>query len=227
MEKSSFKLLTLLAFSVLSVSLKAQNLNNITDVSGKPLFETKYTDVQGTPFLTDYWANGMVKLDNGKTYTDIKLRYDLVEDQLLFRNKDGQSLAFVDGVQEFKLDLAGDEQKSLYFKNGFKPVDGATEKTYYQVLSGGETTLLKRTSKHVLESKAYNSATTTKTFDEVSSLYVIKDGQPIKLKKDKKSVLAAFDGYTAQLDAFIKDNKLNLKSDQDLVKLAEFYNSQK
>jgi hypothetical protein len=115
----------------------------------------------------------------------------------------------------------------LLFRSGYKPADGATLKTFYQVLSDGETPLLKRSFKKVFENKPYGSATTVKVFQDVNAYYLVKDGQPVKVRRDRKAILAALGDYSAELEKFISTNNLALKSDSDLVMLVTYYNSLK
>ena len=137
-------------------------------------------------------------------------------------------MSFVIPVKEFKLSRQGDnEVKSMFFRNGYKPADGGTLQTFYQVLSDGETALLKRLAKRVAEVKPYGSATTIKTIEEVQSYYIIKNGLPVKVKKDKKTMLAMLGDYNSELLAFIKENKLTLKAETDLVSVMNYYNSLK
>jgi len=46
-----------------------------------------------------------------------------------------------------------------------------------------------------------------------------------KAKKSKKQMLAAFPGQENQISSFIKSNRLDLKNEESLVKLLEFYDS--
>lgn len=137
-------------------------------------------------------------------------------------------LTFIEPVKEFKLIIKDDPDSGiLYFRNGYRPVDDATAKTFYQIMSEGETLLAKRITKKIIESRPYGSATMIKTFDEVQTYYVIKTGLPFKIRKDKKSLLAALGSYNYELEKFIKTSQLNLKSDNDLITLINYYNNLK
>ena len=132
---------------------------------------------------------------------------------------------FVDPVSNFTLSEGPNE---IVFRNGFKTADDTfTTNTFFQVLADGETPLIKRTKKKVNEYKEYNSATTTKNFQAITNYYLVKEGLPIKIKKDKKSVIEAFGDRKSELEVFIKANDINLKSDVDLIKLTTYYNSLK
>jgi len=226
MEKSALKFICIFGFALISLSAKGQQF--MKDADGRPLLERRYTDVQGSPYLNDQWRTGTVKLANGQTHKDVDLKYDQVAEELIFKNSEGKAFTFREPVKEFSLQSpGGSEIGGMIFRNGFKSTDAGTSNTFYQVLSDGETPLLKRSVKKVMENKPYGSATTIKTFHDVTTYYLAKNGQPVKVRKDKKAILAALGDYTANLEEFIRTNKLNFKSDNDLIMLVTFYNSLK
>lgn len=196
----------------------------VEDFRAKTVLEKHYTDVKGSPWLSDDWVMGMVKLGNGSTYKDVPLKYDQVSGELIFRDKSGKSLAFADPVSEFKISDA--RKGEMLFRSGFKAVDSNTGQSFYQVLYDGGTILLKDMKKNIIEHRAYNSASTVKSIVETPAYYLILKGQPVKIRKDKKAVLSVL-SQTDQLEKYIKDNNLNLKDDPDLIKLITFYDSVK
>ena len=223
MEKSALKLICIFCLCLLSISVRAQFM---TDADGRPLLERRYTDVQGSPYMTDNWQKGTVKLGNGQVHKNVDLKYDKAAEQLTFKGKEGTPLTFIQPVKEFTLPM-DNGTGVMVFRNGYKPVDDAASNTFYQVLSDGETALLKRSIKKVLENKPYNSATTVKTFADVNNYYLVKNGSLIKVKRDAKDILPNLTDYSAELQSFIKENKLNLKSEPALIMLITYYNSLK
>lgn len=191
----------------------------LSDINGQPFFETTYTHVEGSPYLSNAWISGVVKMANGVTYSDLKLKYDMVEGIPLFMNSDGSPLKFVDKVAEFKL------EPSMVFRSGYQEVDNNTQQTFYQVLYDGEVSLIKEQGKLISESRAYNSASVNKKFLNFESYYLVRDNQPVQVKKNKNAILLALKTKKAELEGFIDKNKLDLKQEPDLVMLVEYYNS--
>lgn len=226
MEKSPFKYICLCCLCLMANIVTAQEL--LKDANGRPVFTRQYTDVQGSPYFSDSWLKGEVKLINGESYKNMDLKYDQVGDVLLFKNSKNETMSFVIPVSEFKLinSSAGGEEIIL-FRSGYKPADGNTDKVFYQVLSDGETPLLKRWSKKVVESKPYSSASVIKTFEQVQMYYLAKNGIPLKIRRDKKALLEVLKDYSRELDEFIKANNINLKTESDLKSLVYYYNSLK
>ena len=198
------------------------------DANRRTAIVRQYTDVTGSPYLTDSWLKGAVKTSTGKNYANLDLKYDQVADEVFFKNKTGEAFSFTEQIQEFNLvEADGNGLTTLTFRNGYKPSNGFTEKAYYQILTDRETALVKRVPKKLAEQKSYGSATINKEFVETPTYYLVKSGLPVKIKKDKKSVLETLGDYQTETAEFIQKNKLNLKSDADLIKLINFYNSLK
>lgn len=210
---------TALLYLFLAPGASAQGI--MSDYMGRPVFEKRYTDVKGSPYLSDEWIEGSVKLENGKAFQGVKLKYDQVADELMFLDASGKEQLFVDPVLEFRL---GDK----LFRRGYPAADGASPAAYYEVLTEGKTDLLKLTSKKVFEETPYNSATKIRTIRANESYYIgVSNLKLTKIRKDKKSLLAALDGKGAELEAYIKSNRLDLKQDSDMVRLVNYYNTLK
>lgn len=208
-----------LLFFALSTNAAAQ-VELMNDPLGRPMMSKQYTDVQGSPYLFTEWKNGSVKLQSENVFQNIPLRYDQINDELLFKDNVGQELAFAEPVVEFKI-----ENKT--FRKGYKPVDTTTPASFYEVLADGETQLLKRTSKRIYEDTPYSSATKVRTVSSTETYYLALNGgqQLVKIKKDKKSVLDAMSDKKPELEKYIKDQRLNLKLDADMVKVIAYYNT--
>jgi hypothetical protein len=220
---ASFK--TFAITCILYVGLSSQTTAQLIQTDqGAPFIGTNYTDIKGHPYLFENWTEGTVKLTNGKSYTSVQLKYNLLRDELFFKDiKTEQLLAFVIPVVEFKLNEK--EQGSSLYRNGYKAINENTEKSYYQVLFDGGTQLLKRTSKKINEEKPFNSASTIKSFEVLTFYYISNNNTLIKIRKDKKSVLTALANQSAALEKYIQEKSLNLKNEEDLIQLIQYYNS--
>ncbi len=223
-KQALFLFINVALMATMPLNVKGQFMQ---DVQGNVVRSIKYTDVQGNPYLFEQWVNGTIRLGNGKSYTNVPLRYDIVSDELQFKDsKSDQALNFKEPVVEFQLMPATESGESpMMFRNGFISDDGTSPKAYYQVLFDGGLKLLKRKTKIIFENREYSSAITTKTFREEEYYYLYKNNKTIKIKKDKKQVLTALADRVTELEAFIKSNALNLKNESDLVRLIAHYNS--
>lgn len=206
-----------LASLFLPMVTSAQGL--LSDQMGNPVFEKRYTNVKGSPYMLSDWATGSVKLRSGKTFDNMKLKYDQVADQVLFLSDNQKEMTFAEPVSEFAL-----EGKA--FRRGYPAADGASTDAFYEVLAEGKVSLLKRTSKKVIDEPAYNAASNVKSIRTNENYYLtVSNLELTKIKKDKKSVLGALPGNHAELEAFFKAERLDLKKETDMVKLVNYYNT--
>jgi hypothetical protein len=73
--------------------------------------------------------------------------------------------------------------------------------------------------------KEYNSSVISKAFKDNISYYLVIGNKAFPVKKEKRSILSALGNKQTELEAFIKANNLNLKNDDDLARLINYYNS--
>lgn len=226
----NFIRLGLMAISILTCSsaLRAQALKDLLakDIQGRVLVSGQYSNIEGYPYLFPKWCKGTVRFQDGRTVKQIDLKYDLVADELLFKDlKSDEALRFADQVAEFQLDSSDVNQVPMHFKNGFKPAFGNSALSYYQILFDGKTQLLKKKEKSILERKVYNSAVSTKTFEEDETYFIGRNNEITKFKRDKKQILTLLSDHAAEIEQFLASEKLNVKDDSDLMKLFAYYNS--
>ena len=193
----------------------------LTGLNGTPITETKYTNIEGDPYLYNSWKFGDVKFKDGSIFKNIQLKYNLISDELVFKGEDGQEMLFLQPVAEFTLFPSGES-----FINGFKGSKNFTEKTYLQQLNYGKTIVYKRTIKNIVERREYNSATSTQTFvQNVLYFYSTKDIALALFKKEKKSLLVLLADKQKEVEAYISSNNLNVKDDKDLAAILTFYSA--
>jgi hypothetical protein len=187
-----------------------------------------YKDMQGSAYLFNDWVKGNIQLEDGTIYNDLTLKYDQVRELLIFLADDNTSKRFSTPIKAFTLTNADDKNwPRITFRNGFKAIDGGNEKTYYEVLADGNTQLLKRTAKKIVDERAPGSLIISKQISATTKYYLNDSNKIVKIKKDKKSILEALNNKQTELETYIKNNNLNLKEDADLVKLIEYYNTLK
>jgi len=193
----------------------------------KPLMTKDYTNIEGSPYLYDDWIAGTVKLANGVTNKEpIMLKYNLLDDEVYFKDKAGEAMAFVVPVQEFTLNPTQiDATLARRYRNGYKGIDGIKPAAYFEVLSDGKVQLIKKIVKVIFETQNIGSAAKTRSFIDKTKYYLVIDGNATAVKNDKKSLLATLSDKETQLEAYIKTNKVDFKKDADLAKLVTYYNS--
>ena len=203
-------------FILTGTKIFAQNGTVLTNVEGTNVKETD-PDVQGTPYLFDDWMPGSAISETGNTYANMKLKYDIRFNQVIFLSNDDKPLIFSQPLNSFVIN-------NMRFTKGFTPVDLQTSSTFYQVLADGKVKLLKYFRKVVEERQAYG-APTEKKYRQSQYYYIARDNQMISVKPDKKTILAALPGHGDQLEAYIKDHHINFKDDASSAQLVTYYNT--
>lgn len=195
---------------------KAQFLQ---DIQGRVITEQSFTDVIGSPFFKNEFVMGNVVLTNGDKFKDVLLKYNSYNDELFFKNpKDGSLLSFVVPVKSF--DLLGET-----YINGLPAIDNFTENSFYVLIVDTKVKLFLKNYKTILESKPYNSASVEKKFEDNKTYYVFKEGKMTRFKPSKKDLLETFSDKSSEIDVFLKKEKLDFKSNDDLAKVFQYYSS--
>jgi len=189
----------------------------------QPAEDQKNDDLDGSPLLNEQWAMGVVMLADGTTYKNISLKYNEMQDVLYFKGNNDHADVFAKPVHEFSISYNNKNQRKL-FKNGFNNVPNTSEASFFEILADGSAQLIKKDNKELIDVKGYNQPI-TKRLDDDSRYYLIVADKAIRVKNAKKSILTALGNRQAELEAYIKTNNLNFKSDDDLGKLITFYNS--
>ncbi|MBD1391889.1 hypothetical protein [Mucilaginibacter glaciei] len=209
------------------LSAKAQEFMHYTD--SRPVLVIDNTDIGGTPYLYNDWQPGYFTLTNGFTSKEpLMLKFNMVKDMLSYKDpKTGVEMEFVQPVQEFTLKVSqGDGAFMRRFKTGYINIEDSTPASFFELISDGKVQLIKRTKKELLETFVIGAPTKERKFiEKFNRYYLVIDGKPIPIKKDKKSILTALNSKQTQLDSYIKVNSLNLKTDADLSKLIDYFNT--
>jgi hypothetical protein len=221
---------SLLVASVMAASMFTSNAQfKVTqNFVGKPI-ETRSTDgFVGDKYLYPDWMTGNVLQEDGKFYNNMSLKYDLYNDMIIFNSTDNVPMAFKYPIKEFQLmHKRSLEEPFSLFKNGFPPFGNYSAKTFYQVLTEGKTSLIKKPYKSIIETIPYGESELKKTFGTNELYFLHHNGKMVKIQKSKNSVLEVLGDKKSELIEFIKDKKLRMKSDSDLVAVVNHYNALK
>jgi hypothetical protein len=203
----------------------ANGQETYSDINGIPLKDKKANIVEGSEYMSDNWVNGYVKFKNGKVANNIKLKFNQLSGELVFKNVNDQEFTFVSEVAEFGIPYSvADVSYSGIFRSGFQGAKGINDHTFLEVLNDGNIKLLKLTSKSILQTKPFYSGTSESNIVQTSKYYLFKDGALIPIKKEASDILNVLESRE-RLTTYIKENKLKLKDDKDLIRLFSYYNS--
>ncbi len=197
----------------LSDTIEVQILNN-----GRA-WRNLYYKVKGDQFLySPEFLPGSVKIE-GRTFNNLKLKYDIYDDELIMITDNGIII---------QLNKEMVEAFSIIFDNicNFKKLDADTINSlsgYVNVLHDGRTSLYVKYRKEILQLAVENKYD---MFNQINRIYVKKDGV-ISRVDTKREFLNLFKDKKQQLHAFIRSNKLKLsrKNPGSFKPVIEYYNT--
>jgi hypothetical protein len=200
--------------------------DKLTDLKGEPLLTGNAVYEEGYPFFINEWSVGNLISENKKKFVGVFVKLNLQTDRVHYQYQETKAERVAgEGVVreiEFKDPSRLD---TVRFRCHFPAIDKHDLKTFYQVLTDGKVVLLKQTKKIFIEEKAFNSATITRRFDTQNSYYVFRDEKMARLKRSKSGILDVLSDQKDLVEKFISNNKLTIKSDNDLAKVFTYYNS--
>jgi hypothetical protein len=234
-----FFVLSLLAFSIL-VDVSAQMDSSVTSTSYNKLiefvldeygfdqslvnglsFEDKYRNVQGHRFLgDDYFYPGSVIL-RGKEYKDVRIKYNIFEEQLVLSIPHKGSVIHVvppiDFVSTFSFDGKSFTKYNIEDKPGFFEVIFDSEKLKY----------LYSWSKSIFETNSGGNNITYKFSDSENKRYIMFNGSLTKFIRNR-SFTEIFPGEIRdRVRGYMTNNHINVarSSEKEMIELITYCNS--
>jgi len=213
----------ILFLCLLKISFSGAQFLSATGAGNGVLLETKYSSVEGSPYLYSDWKNGSVKDRNGVLSENLMIKYDSYRDEVQFL-KDGRTFVIEPAnASEFHFTILDENSNAierLTFKNGFT-IDGFTLLNYFQVLYEGKITYLKKIKANYLEENvtSYGTNEQVKKFVRTELEFMIRDGKVLLIGRNRKDFLSNFSDQESQIKSFIKTNKLSIKNDKDLAEI--------
>lgn len=211
------KLFLILILIGLTTYIFAQN---VTVGSGaKPLLKSVIKNpVEGSPYFNTKYANGSIRTVSEKVFDIKNVRYNLETQQLEYTENENV-YAIQDSVQSFKLlDSIGNSHHFIKLKSG--QAEG-----FYEAVAEGNVTLLKKYSvkKEIVEDW-FTKKKTDKLAQHVA-YFTSKAGTIQKFVPSTKNITTVLADKKEQITAYIKNEQLDLKQEDDLIKIFKYYNT--
>lgn len=189
-------------------------------------FDNRYTGVQGTPFYMETWSKGSLVINNGKQLSNVKIKYDAYQDELIILTSSGEYFVPKKQVKSFTLKSKDDTANINFTKFGHPKKKG--EYQFYRVVYSGKIKLLEQ-SNVIFEKANFEGAySNDKRYDEFKkyfAFYYVDENSsvPVKLKTTLNSLIKIFPKHKDQIKSFIKANDYSCKSEKDLISILKFY----
>lgn len=221
------KLILILLINVLNLSSYSQYIVNkvnedfyLREQDGTfVLKKTTFTE-EGATTIPINNCKAVLKTTNGKVYNPVNGRIDLLTSQFIY-TINGQDLICVLPIQQIIFDSCnGAKLNGAIFRNGYPSISTQDQKSFYQILTEGRGTLLKYYGIQWQDDKPYNTTNVTRVYKTIEQYYLYLNGQMFKLEKNKKNLA----GLLAIPADYLSNQKINLKKEEDVIKLIEYYN---
>jgi len=211
------KIFLLLFLVCIFVSSYAQNVT--VGTAGKPLrVSVVKNNIEGSAYFNEAYVACKIKTANQEEFTLKVLRYN-IETQQLEYSENNNVYTVQDSVQSFIVpDSLGNAHHFIKMK-----IDNAER--FYEVAVSGNIMLLKQ---YVIKKDVAEDWYTKKKVTKLGmyiSYFAGKNGTFQKLIPSAKNVANALVSKKDQILAYIKNEQLEPKEDQDLIKIFEYYNS--
>jgi hypothetical protein len=180
-----------------------------------------YDEFGGSPYLNAGFVSGTITRDDGATYSSIPLRYNVYDDQIEFKQQDGMVLYIANPEQYKEIEIDGDKYIYLQLMDGKRKVQG-----YYELLEDGKIQLLKKhavTMKDAEPAKPYVDPVPASFVSKPVAYFLLKEGEISEITNEKNLLETC--GNSEKIQAFIKENKLKMRKEEDLKKIVNFSNS--
>ncbi len=224
----------MLAISGFAQTQAVQNIQKfdtqytLLDPNGMPMNRT-YNGIEGFPYLLNDFKYGNIALKNGRKFTEVKFKLNILSHQVHFMSADNQEgLISGDFIKDCSfIDTTLETIQEYVFRSGLPAIDGYKSNEFCQILSDGKIALVKTMNKKIETKKNEFSGEITKEFALSEELYAYQNGEMKKIKKDKTYISELLQDKRALVEEYLKKNKGSIKSQIYLTGLFNYYNSQK
>lgn len=183
--------------------------------------------VNRSPYFTDEYKTANIKLTSGRILEKVKMKIDLVGQQVLFISTNGIEINFDPGIvkQITYSDTTANGIVFYKFQTGFPVIDRQNRNNFYMVLADGTCTIVKSILKKVIGDKKIVLSEVADEYETFEDYYLFIKGGIKKLKKDKEFLLTELADKQAQVSQYIQSQKLNLKNIEHIIKIINYYNT--
>jgi hypothetical protein len=184
-----------------------------------------YSDIQGDPYIFKDFKRGILHIEPDIKY-NVDIRYDIYADQIHLK-ENNQVYAIIHPEKVNLIEAGSYKFIYSYYAKSTKDNEAA-KSAYFILLVDGKCRLLKKMNIRVQDAepaKLYQDAKPAK-FIPTSDTYFLKPGDKNAVKiRSKADLLTVLSDKTDELDSYISSNKLDVKKDDDLIKIISYYNS--
>jgi hypothetical protein len=205
-------------------------ISTATDISGKPVYlKTEYR-AEGSPYYYEDYCVADITATDGKVYTAVKVKINLLENKVLYLLDDGSEMLATTPLVKIKLYPYVRDGKAYpltILQSIGDPINKENTKIY-AVLVDSTAKLFKQIVVTYSDSKGYGEASITRTFNKSENYFASIPSSSLslqKIEKNKSAVTSLFGAQKEKIAAYIEQEKLNCRSEQDLIRIFKYYHT--
>lgn len=187
--------------------------------------------VIGDTYLSTHWRKSVIQLyKDDKVVEGYDVRYDIQADALDVKTTAGVKVLDGKRIRSFSWQDSS-RLEPVFFVNAHDyKLNGVPVAGFFEVLVDGSAPLFKRTELYVKKANYNVSFDVGSRDDKIlkQSSYYMGDGQRVaEVGSTKKKIIALFGDKADVMEKYIDDNSLSPKKEMDLVRVFQYYNSQR
>ncbi|RMG26650.1 MAG: hypothetical protein D6730_08615 [Bacteroidetes bacterium] len=189
---------------------------------GTPIPPSSYRfgTVSGSPYLFEQWLPGDLRLESGFVHEGVDLKLDVYHDLILFQGEKGLVSLHKDFIHSFN--LYHEEEVFNFVKTSLEGKNA----TFCELLYAGPTRLLKYYRKVIVQTRELQGTQYPDAFADKARYYLQRQqSPPEEVKLNKASVLKRLNTQAEALRAYLRENELDLRSEEQLLQLLRYFDS--
>ncbi len=207
--------------SVLAQETSVEKLEEFASQYGRST-SFRYADLKGSPYLDDEFERGAIELENNEI-VELNLRLNVYDDELEFETDQG--IYVLKNPEKMSHFFLG-KSEYVYFESSNLAEEASG---FFKWIAGDECLLLLKHRATYIPSVgagAYEPATEAELRKESDTYFLSINGElPVKLKRKKKFILELIPSHKEEISRYIKEEKISLYKNNDLIDLVDFINT--
>jgi hypothetical protein len=180
----------------------------------------------GTPYVFTEFKKGNIYFSNKTRVKNYLINYDCYNNRLIFKN--GNEHYIIEARQIDYVEFQHLPDSTVLFRQVF--LKDKKKIILMKLLYEGESKLYKYYSKAFYEADYTGAYSRENRYDEYKDeygWYIDTGSEGIRrLKPKKNSILKIMEPASAEIEQYLKKGKPDLKSDEELIRLVEYYDNQ-
>ncbi|GAA4113186.1 hypothetical protein GCM10022393_12030 [Aquimarina addita] len=207
-----------------------ESSSQIFDIIEEKLWEDKIIyydmkDIVGSPFLTEYFLPGNLTF-NGSDLGNFLFRYNIYQDEIELKSNESSITESVKKIKGITIQLENNTLIKVFDDPKSNKYD---KRNFFVVLADGDYKLVKKIwSKFSEPKEAENSLVGKKhaKFTTYENYFIANNDEKLNNFKSKiKGLEEYFPEIKNEIKEYVKEKNINLKKEQDLIKLFIHLNS--